>query len=107
MTRRGFFGRLDRCGLRVGELADVNRVNPDQLGDVLELGRAEIDDSEIKPPPHLTIGVLGETDRARLGDALKAGSDVDAVAHQIAVGHQDCSELARFPHGAPSGRHSK
>ena len=22
------------------------------------------------------------------------------------VGDQDCSELARFPHGAPSGRHS-
>ena len=23
------------------------------------------------------------------------------------VGDQDCSELARFPHGAPSGRHSE
>src|SRR5580704_9345672 len=23
------------------------------------------------------------------------------------VGNRDCSELARFPHGAPSGRHSE
>ena len=34
---------------------------------------------------HLPIGVLGETDRARLGDALQPRGDVDAVAHQIAV----------------------
>ena len=34
---------------------------------------------------HLTIGVLGQTDRAGLGDALQPRGDIDAVAHQIAV----------------------
>ena len=88
IERRGgadFSGAWTDAGFGVGGLADVKRVNPDRLGDVLELGRAEIDDSEIKPPPHLTIGVLGETDRARLGDALKSRGDIDAVAHEIAV----------------------
>ena len=34
---------------------------------------------------HLTIGVLGKTDRAGLRDAFEPRSDIDAVAHQIAV----------------------
>ena len=34
---------------------------------------------------HLTIGVLGKTDRARLANALEARGNVDAVAHEIAV----------------------
>ena len=40
---------------------------------------------EIEPPLDLPIGVLGETDRVGLGDPLQARSDVDAVAHQVAV----------------------
>ena len=47
--------------------------------------RAEIGDREIEPPLDLPIGVLGQTDRARLGDALQSRGDVDAVAHQVAV----------------------
>ena len=87
--RGGFFGRWGRRGLRLGGLADLERIDPDRLGDVLELGRAEIGDREIEPPLHLTIGVLGETDRAGLGDALQSRGDIDAVAHQIAVGLLD------------------
>ena len=34
---------------------------------------------------HLPVGVLGETDRARLGDAFQPRGDIDAVAHQVAV----------------------
>ena len=49
------------------------------------MGRAEIADREIEPPLHLAVGVLRQTDRARLGDALKARRDIDAVAHQVAV----------------------
>ena len=44
----------------MGGRADFNRIDPDRLGDVLELGRAEIGDREIEPPLDLTIGVLGE-----------------------------------------------
>ena len=42
-------------------------------------------DSEIKPPFHLTIGVLRQTDRAWHGDAFQSRGDIDAVAHEIAV----------------------
>ena len=51
--RSGFFGRWGRRGLRLGGLADFKRIDPDRLGDVLELGRAEIADREIEPPLHL------------------------------------------------------
>ena len=37
----------------------------------------------------LTIGVLGETDRPGLGDALQPRGDIDAVAHQVAVDFLD------------------
>ena len=66
-------------------LPDLQRIDPDRLGDVLELRRAEIADREIEPRFHLTIGVLGQADRAGLGDALQSRGDIDAVAHQVAV----------------------
>ena len=46
-------------------------------------------DGEIEPSLDLPVGVLGETDRARLADALQPRGDVDAIAHQIAVGLLD------------------
>ena len=74
-----------RRGLRDRRHADLQRICPDRLRDVLELRRAEIGDREIEPPLHLPVGVLGQTDRARRGDALQSRGDVDAVAHQVAV----------------------
>ena len=44
---------------------------------------------EIEPPLDLSIGVLGQTDRPRLGDALQPRGDIDAVAHQVAVAFLD------------------
>ncbi len=83
-----FFGlggfRLRR-GLRLRRHADLQRIGPHRLRDVLELRRAEIGDRKIEPPSYLPIGVLGKTDRARLGDAFQSRGDVDAVAHQVAV----------------------
>ena len=37
----------------------------------------------------MAIGVLGKTDRSRLRDALKPRSDIDAVAHEVAIGFLD------------------
>ena len=74
------FGQLCRCWI-----ADLERIDPDRLFDVLEPSGAEIGHLHVEPAAYLTIGVLGETDRAGCGDALKPGCDVDAVAHQIAV----------------------
>jgi hypothetical protein len=51
--------------------------------------RPEIGHRQIKPPLDLTIGVLGETGRPGLGDALQPRGDIDAIAHEIAVGFLD------------------
>ena len=88
IERRGgadFSGAGVGAGFACGGHADVKRIDPDRLGDVLELGRAEIADREIEPPLDLPIGVLGQADRPGLGDALQPRGDIDAVAHQVAV----------------------
>jgi hypothetical protein len=69
--------------------ADVERIDPDRLGDVLELDWAEVCDGEIESPLDLSIGVLGKRDRTGLGYSFQTRGDVDAVAHQIAVGLLD------------------
>ena len=66
-------GRCGRHGFRRFRLrghADLQRIDVDRLGDVLELGRAEIRHRQVEPPFHLPIGLLGETDRAGLSDAF-------------------------------------
>ena len=66
--RGALFGRFELClyrrlncrrGLRLGQLADLNRIDVDRLGNILELGCAEIADLEIEPLLDLAIGVLG------------------------------------------------
>src|ERR1700722_7346983 len=71
--------------LRLIALSDVQRVDPHWLGDVLELGQAKVAHLQIESAFDLAVGVLGKTDRAGLGDAFKPRSDVDAVAHEVAV----------------------
>ena len=104
-------GRHGRHGFRRFRLrgdADLQRIDVDRLGDVLELGRAEIRHRQVEPPFHLPIGLLGETDRAGLSDAFQPRSDVDPVAHEVAVAlldhiaHMDAD--AEFD--APVGRHA-
>ncbi len=87
--RGGFFGRRGRRGLRLGGPADFKRIDPDRLGDVLEFVRAEIGDREIEPALDLAIGVLGEADRAGRANPFEPRGDIDAVAHQVAVGLLD------------------
>ena len=71
--------------LRWRSLSDLERIDPDRLGDVLELRRAQIVDGEIEPRFHLPIGVLRQTDGTGLGHSFQARSDIDTVAHQVAV----------------------
>ena len=77
------------AGAGAGRLADLQRVDPDWLSDVLELDEAEIAGREIEPPFDLPIGILGKADRAGLGDPLQPRGNIDAVAHQIAVSFFD------------------
>ena len=66
-------------------LAGFKRINLHRLGDILQGRGAEIADLEIELLLHLTIGVLGKTDRPWLGDPSSARRDIDVVAHEIAV----------------------
>src|SRR5271170_3903826 len=78
------YGRSSRLR-RVRRSAHFERIDMDRLGDVLELGCAEVGDFQVEPLPNLTVGVLRKTDCARLGDAFEPSRDIDAVAHQIAI----------------------
>ena len=62
----------------------------------------------VEPAAHLTIGVLGQTDRAGLGDPFEPRGDIDAVAHQIAVALlDDVAQMnADAELDAPLGRHA-
>jgi hypothetical protein len=71
--------------LRHRRHADLQRIGPHRLGDVLERRRPEIGDRQIEPSLDLPVGLLGEADCPRLRDPLQARGDVDPVAHQVAV----------------------
>ena len=88
-NQRGRQTSLRFAGLRLRGDADLKRIDPNRFGDVLELGRAKVADREIEAPLDLPIGILRQADRARLANAFEARGDIDAVAHQIAVGLLD------------------
>jgi hypothetical protein len=69
--------------------SNPKRIDPDWLDDVLQLLVAEIGDEDVQSGFHLSICVLRKADRARLGDPLESGGDIDALAHQIAVAFLD------------------
>ena len=75
-----------RCrGFRRRRDADLDRIDPDRLGDVLEFGRTEIRRRQVEPPFHLPVGLLRKTNRAGLRHAFNSGGDVDRIAHQVAI----------------------
>ena len=88
---------------------DLKRIDPHRFGNVLELGLAEIADRKIEPRSHLPVGVLGQADRAGRGDPFQSSGDIDAVAHQIAVGLLDhVAEMDADPKlDAAVGRHAR
>jgi hypothetical protein len=77
------YGGLGR--LRQRRLADFDCIDPDRLGDVLELDRAQIAHGEIESRLDLPIRLFGQTNGTGLGDAFQARGDIDAIAHQVAV----------------------
>ena len=108
---RSFFRRRElgrRRGFRFDGNADPERIDPNRLRDVLEADLAFVADRQIEPRPDLSKSVLGEADRARLGDAFQSRGNIDAVAHQIAVGFlDDVAEMdANTKLNAALGRHA-
>ena len=85
---------FDRAAHRVDHAAE--------LGDE-PVARA-LDDTPVMRSDGGIDEIATEAPQARQGAILVRRGE-SAVPDN--VGDQDCSELARFPHGAPSGRHSE
>ena len=86
-TRRArLFWRRDRRGFGLRRLADVKRIDADRLGDVLKLFWAEIGDRRLEPPLQLAIKVLRHAEGAGCANTLQPRGDIDAGAHEVAVG---------------------
>ena len=78
-----------RYRLSVGGGTNLKGVDPNWVGNILELRSAEIADGQIEPCFHLPIGVLRKTDRAGFCDPFQSRGDVDTIAHEIAVAFLD------------------
>ena len=65
--------------------ADLERVGANGLGDILELRLAHVRDGEVEPRLDLPVGVVGEADRAKRGDAFEPGRDVHPVGGFVNV----------------------
>jgi hypothetical protein len=72
-------GRQRDRGRLLRKIADVERVDPDWFGDVLELDWSEITNGDVEPALRLSIRVLREGDSARLRNALQSSGNVDAI----------------------------
>src|SRR5574337_1164686 len=66
-----------------------SRVNTYWIGDILEFVLPAVDESVSELAADLMIGVFRKTYSARLGQVLEPRRDVDAVAHQVAIGFLD------------------
>ena len=64
----------------------MQRERPHRISNVLEFDRAEIARRDIAPPLHQPIRLLGQADASWLANAFETRRDIDAIAHQIAVG---------------------
>src|SRR5262245_52067964 len=68
-------------------------MNPHRLCDVLELLVALVLEHRVELATDLAHGIFGDTNRARLGDALQARRDVDAVAENIVLLDDDVADM--------------
>ena len=73
--------------------ADFKRIDPDWLDDVLELGRAEIDEVRVDLAAHVVVGCARDQHAARVAKALQPRRDVHAVAENVVALDQDVAEV--------------
>ncbi len=92
--RRSYAARLRRlrggtCCARRRDRRRRKHIGAHRPGDVLERLLAEIDECVLQLVADLPVCVLGEAKPARLANPLEPRGNVDAVAHEIAVGLLD------------------
>jgi hypothetical protein len=70
-----------------------NPPRPHRLSNILEGLRSQIITGNLDLAPDLPIGIIGNADPARFSDALKAGSNVDAIAEDVVVIENDVTDV--------------
>ena len=84
-ARRCLAGRRQRVGAQL--------VDPNRPRDVFQLLLARVLEGHIQVAAHLSIGVVGDADTARLRDAFQPRSDVDAIAENITLLDHDVADM--------------
>src|ERR1700722_7745825 len=69
----------------LGRGANLERIDPDRLDDVLEFSLAKVADHEIETTFDLSVSVLRQADCSGLRYAFETRGDIDAVTHQVSV----------------------
>src|SRR5215472_2422909 len=100
--------RRPRCPLRLprrilgrGAPSGRHAIDPDGLGDVLQVLLAEILELERELALHLALYAARDVDRAGLRHGLEPGRDIDAVAKEIAPFDHDVAEIDPDPEYDP------
>ena len=89
----GLSGRARAGAVAAAGLGAGDRKHVDRPRHVLERDLALVLEADIELVAHLIVDLPRDRNAARLGDALDAGSDVDAVAHQIIALHNDVADM--------------
>src|SRR5258706_1476917 len=71
----------------------ISAYPPQADSNILEGLRSHIITGNLDLAPDLPIGIIGHADPARFGDALKAGSNVDAIAEDVVVIENDITDV--------------
>jgi hypothetical protein len=76
---------------------EVDPVDSDRLGDVLDPVLAHRLEGEVELRLDLVPDVAGDADAARLGQPLQAGRDIDTIAQDVAVLDDDVADVDADP----------
>ena len=78
-------------------ICQLNPPRLHRLDNILEGLRSHIITDNVDLAPDLPKGIIRHADSARFGDALKAGSNVDAVAEDVVVIDDDIPDVDADP----------
>ena len=74
-------------------IAKLNPPRAHRLGNVLEGLLAQVIEGDLDLAADLPIGVIGDANAARLGDAFQPRRDVDAVAEDVVAVDDDVADI--------------
>ena len=78
-----------------------NPPRPHRFSNIFEGLLSHIITGDLNFAPDLSIGIIGHADPARVSDALKAGSNVDAIPEDVVVIENDVTDMNADPEFDP------